>query len=74
MKDCFLFKQLIQATARVLEKVVADPHHTSEINKEDFGNKGGGVRVNIWILIILLCALYLNVFQISGWEHVVHVE
>ncbi|KIH53699.1 KH domain protein [Ancylostoma duodenale] len=36
--------QLIQATARVLEKVVADPHHTSEINKEDFGNKGGGAR------------------------------
>ncbi|VDM56070.1 unnamed protein product [Angiostrongylus costaricensis] len=36
--------QLIQATARVLEKVVADPHHTSEINKEDFGGKGGGVR------------------------------
>ncbi|KHJ96505.1 KH domain protein [Oesophagostomum dentatum] len=36
--------QLIQATARVLEKVVADPHHSSEINKEDFGNKGGGNR------------------------------
>ncbi|EYC33162.1 hypothetical protein Y032_0002g636 [Ancylostoma ceylanicum] len=40
--------QLIQATARVLEKVVADPHHTSEINKEDFGNKSGGARVNIF--------------------------
>ncbi|KJH44762.1 KH domain protein [Dictyocaulus viviparus] len=38
--------QLIQATARVLEKVVADPHHTSEINKEDFGGKGGGVRTS----------------------------
>lgn len=35
-------QQLIQATARVLEKVVADPHHTSEINKEDFGAKPGG--------------------------------
>ncbi|KAK6028666.1 KH domain protein, partial [Ostertagia ostertagi] len=33
--------QLIQATCRVLEKVVADPHHTSEINKEDFGGKSG---------------------------------
>ncbi|KAK6758284.1 hypothetical protein RB195_015850 [Necator americanus] len=36
--------QLIQATARVLEKVVADPHHTSEINKEDFGNKNSNAR------------------------------
>ncbi|XGW05802.1 hypothetical protein V3C99_016281 [Haemonchus contortus] len=36
--------QLIQATCRVLEKVVADPHHTSEINKEDFGGKGGTAR------------------------------
>ncbi|KAK6053390.1 KH domain protein, partial [Cooperia oncophora] len=36
--------QLIQATSRVLEKVVADPHHTSEINKEDFSGKGGQTR------------------------------
>ena len=34
--------QLMQATARVLEKVVADPHHASEISKEDFGGKSGG--------------------------------
>ncbi|CAI2352619.1 unnamed protein product [Caenorhabditis sp. 36 PRJEB53466] len=32
---------LIQAAARVLEKVASDPHHSSEINKEDFG-KGSG--------------------------------
>ncbi|VDL68010.1 unnamed protein product [Nippostrongylus brasiliensis] len=38
--------QLLQATARVLEKVVADPHHMSEISKEDFGSKPGAVRVN----------------------------
>ncbi|CAD6186656.1 unnamed protein product [Caenorhabditis auriculariae] len=31
--------QLMQATARVLEKVAADPHHNSEISKEDFGGK-----------------------------------
>ncbi|KAK6052493.1 KH domain protein [Cooperia oncophora] len=33
--------QLIQATCRVLERVVADPHHGSEISKEDYGAKGG---------------------------------
>ncbi|CAI4231538.1 unnamed protein product [Auanema sp. JU1783] len=32
--------QLILATSKVLEKVAADPHHSSEINKEDFGGKG----------------------------------
>ncbi|XGW05803.1 hypothetical protein V3C99_016282, partial [Haemonchus contortus] len=36
--------QLMQATCRVLEKVVADPHHMSEISKEDFGSKPGPVR------------------------------
>ncbi|PAV91786.1 hypothetical protein WR25_24329 [Diploscapter pachys] len=34
--------QLMQASARVLEKVVADPHHASEISKEDFGGKSSG--------------------------------
>ncbi|ULT92706.1 hypothetical protein L5515_009855 [Caenorhabditis briggsae] len=28
---------LLQAASRVLEKVASDPHHSSEINKEDFG-------------------------------------
>ncbi|XGW05804.1 hypothetical protein V3C99_016282 [Haemonchus contortus] len=37
--------QLMQATCRVLEKVVADPHHMSEISKEDFGSKPGPVRL-----------------------------
>lgn len=32
---------LLQAASRVLEKVASDPHHASEINKEDFG-KGSG--------------------------------
>uniref|UniRef100_A0A8R1HJP6 K Homology domain-containing protein n=1 Tax=Caenorhabditis japonica TaxID=281687 RepID=A0A8R1HJP6_CAEJA len=34
-------QSLLQAAARVLEKVASDPHHSSEINKEDFG-KGSG--------------------------------
>ncbi|RCN37092.1 KH domain protein [Ancylostoma caninum] len=55
--------QLIQATARVLEKVVADPHHTSEINKEDFGNKSGGARVNILLSPI---AIFFSAFSNGG--------
>uniref|UniRef100_A0A0N4WP05 KH domain-containing protein n=1 Tax=Haemonchus placei TaxID=6290 RepID=A0A0N4WP05_HAEPC len=51
--------QLIQATCRVLEKVVADPHHTSEINKEDFGGKGGTTRVN-FLDSISNCPNFLN--------------
>uniref|UniRef100_A0A1I7V316 KH domain-containing protein n=1 Tax=Caenorhabditis tropicalis TaxID=1561998 RepID=A0A1I7V316_9PELO len=32
---------LLQAASRVLEKVASDPHHSSEINKEDFGKAIG---------------------------------
>ncbi|EFP00788.1 hypothetical protein CRE_21277 [Caenorhabditis remanei] len=32
---------LLQAASRVLEKVASDPHHSSEINKEDFGKASG---------------------------------
>ena len=41
-----MIQQLLSATQRVIEKVAADPHHESEINKEDRGDikreMGGG--------------------------------
>ncbi|CAI5450953.1 unnamed protein product [Caenorhabditis angaria] len=40
-------KIMLQAVSRVLEKVASDPHHASEINKEDFGKYSGGTSVGI---------------------------
>lgn len=50
--------QLLQAVARVLERVAADPHHASEISKEDFGaapKSSGGVCFES-VSGLLLCA------------------